>query len=131
MPGPLFISQDELDDLRVQQAEAIAEIGGVGDIKRPTYTANGFGGSTVTFATQSNIPMRLWISSGTNGTAEETRFWGDQELSQTDAFLVVAYNVDLKIQDWIRFDSRDWRVVGIQATDTFITAKRARLKAMR
>lgn len=131
MPGPVFISQDELDDLRAQQIEAIAEIGGLGDIKRPTYTADGLGGSTVTFSTQSNVPMRLWISSGTNGTAEETRFWGEQELSQTDAFVVLAYNADLQIKDWIRFDGRDWRVVGLQATDTFLTAKRARVKAMR
>lgn len=131
MPGPDFISQDELDDLRAQQVEAIAEIGGFGDIKRPTYTADGLGGSTVTFSTQSNVPMRLWISSGTNGTAEETRFWGEQELSQTDAFVVLAYNADLQIKDWISFDGRDWRVVGLQATDTFLTAKRARVKAMR
>lgn len=131
MPGPVFISQAELDEIREQQAIIIAEIGGVGDIKRPTYTPDNYGGSTTSFSTQSNVPMRLWISSGTNGTAEETRFWGEQELSQTDAFLVVAYSADLQIKDWIRFDGRDWRVVGIQATDTFITAKRARLKAMR
>lgn len=131
MPGPNWLSQAELDDLRAQQADIISEIGGIGSIKRPTYTADGYGGYTATYATQSNIPMRLWISSGTNGTAEETRFWGEQELSQTDGFLVVAYNTDLEIKDLIFFDNRNWQVVGIQATDTLITAKKARLKAMR
>lgn len=131
MPGPEFISQAELDDLRAQQIRLIGEIGGFGDIKRPTYVPNGKGGSTPTFVTQSNVPMRLWISSGPNGTSEETRFWGEQERDQTDAFVVLAWNVDIQIGDWIRFDNRDWKVVGLQITDTFRTAIKARVVAMR
>ena len=78
MPGPNFITQAELDDIRAQQINSIAEIGGFGTIKRPTYTADSYGGYTAAYASQTNVPMRLWISSGPNGTAEETRFWGEQ-----------------------------------------------------
>lgn len=131
MPGPVFISQYELDQVRSEQAQAIAEIGGFGDIKRPSYAADGYGGSTTTFTTQSDVAMRLWISSGTNGTAEETRFWGDQELSQTDAFIVVPYGTDITINDQIHYDDREWMVVGLQTKDTFATAIKARVKAMR
>lgn len=132
MPGPNFISQAELDDIRAQQIDMISEIGGFGDIKRATYVSNNKGGYDRTLTNVGlSVPMRVWISSGPNGTAAETRFWGEQELSQTDAFLVVAWNQDLQVQDIIIFDGREWEVVGVQATDTFITAKRARLVAMR
>ena len=131
MPGPNWLSQAELDDLRAQQIDLISEIGGLGDIKRPTYTADGRGGSTTSFVTQSSVPMRIWISSGPNGTAEETKFWGEQELSQTDAFITLAWNADIQIQDWIRFDSKDWRVVGLQITDTLRTAIRGRMESIR
>ncbi len=131
MPGPNWLSQAELDDLRAQQIDLISEIGGVGDIKRPTYTADGNGGSTIAFATQSAVPMRIWISLGPNGTAEETRFWGEQELAQTDAFVTLAWNADIQIQDQIIFDSRIWQVVGLQITDTLRTAIRGRLESLR
>lgn len=131
MPGPDWLSQAELDDLRAQQIDLISEIGGTCDIKRPTYTPNGKGGSTPGFSTQSNVPLRLWISSGPNGTAEETRFWGEEERNQTDAFVTFAWNVDIRIGDWILYDSRDWKVVGVQITDTLRTAIRVRVVAMR
>lgn len=132
MPGPDFISQAELDDLRAQQAEVIAEIGTFGDIKRQSFASNGRGGATRTLTTVgTNVPMRLWISSGPNGTAEETRFWGEQELAQTDAFVVLYWNQDIALQDVIVFDNREWRVVGVQAKDAFITAKRLRVESMR
>ncbi len=131
MPGPNWLSQAELDDLRAQQIDLISEIGGVGDIKRATYTADGRGGSTTSFVTQSSVPMRIWISSGPNGTAEETKFWGEQELSQTDAFITLAWNADIQIQDWVRFDNKDWRIVGLQITDTLRTAIRGRMESIR
>lgn len=132
MPGPVFITQAELDSIRADQAQIIAEIGTVGNIKRQSFVSNGKGGMTRTLTTiGTNVPMRIWISSGPNGTSEEAKFWGEQEVSQTDAFLVVAYNQDLSVLDVIEFDSREWRVVGVQANDAFITAKRARLESMR
>ena len=80
---------------------------------------------------QNNVPMRLWISSGPNGTSEETRFWGNQEKAQSDAFVVLAWNADIQIQDQIIYDNREWEVVGLQITDTFRTAIRVRVEAMR
>lgn len=126
-----FLNQADLDTMRALQAELITEIGGFGDIKRPTYVPNGYGGHSVTFVTQSNIPMRVWISSGPNGTSTESRFWGEQEVNNTDAFLVVQWDTDLQIGDWVHFDSKDWKVVGLQTTDTFHTATRARLESLR
>lgn len=132
MPGPHWISQAELDDIRAQQADAISELGSFGDIKRQSFSSDGNGGQARVLTTVAvNVPLRLWISSGPNGTAAENRFWGEQELSQTDAFVVMAYDQDIQVEDIIVFDGREWRVVGIQATDTFITAKRLRVVAMR
>lgn len=131
MPGPMFISQAELDEIRAIQVQSIVEIGGFGSISRPTTVSDGRGGFTNTYVTQTNVPMRLWISSGPNGTSEETRFWGNQEKAQTDAFIVLAWNADIKIEDVIAYDNRHWSVVGLQITDTFRTAIRARVEAMR
>lgn len=132
MPGPDFITAAELADIRAQQIQSIAEIGGFGDIKRQVFDSDGEGGATRTLNTVgSNVPMRLWISSGPNGTSEETRFWGEKENAQTDAFVVLAWNQDVAIEDVIIYDNREWRVVGFQANDTFITAKRVRVEAMR
>lgn len=65
MPGPNFISQAELDQIRAEQAQVIAEIGTTGNIKRQTWASNGRGGQTRTLTTiGTNVPMRLWISSG-------------------------------------------------------------------
>lgn len=129
--GPIFLSSAEAAQLRADQSELLAEMGSVGQIKRPTYTPNGYGGTTVSFAVQDNIPMRLWISSGPNGTSQESRFWGEQEANSTDAFLVVAFDVDLLIQDWVNVEGRDYRVVGLQTSDSFRTATRARLESLR
>lgn len=131
MPGPNWITQAELDSIRAQQIDLIAEIGGFCDIKRPTNTPDGFGGYTQSFVTQSSVPCRHWISSGPNGTSAESRFWGEQELDQTDAFMVFAWNADIQIEDHVTFDNRDWRVVGLSITDTFRTAIRARVVALR
>lgn len=132
MPGPEFITQAELDDLRAEQIRLIAEIGTVGNIKRQTWASNGRGGQTRTLTTIGlNVPMRHWISSGPNGTSEESKFWGEQEQSQTDAFVVVAWNQDIDVYDIIEFDGREWRVVGAQFDDAFLTAKRLRVEAMK
>ncbi len=132
MPGPVFISQAELDALRAEQIQLIAEIGTTGNIKRQGFASNGRGGQTRTLTTIGTaVPMRLWISSGPNGTSEEAKFWGEQELSQTDAFVVVAWNQDIDVYDIIEFDGREWRVVGVQFNDAFLTAKRLRVEAMR
>jgi head-tail adaptor len=132
MPGPNFITATELAQLRAEQDLLIGEIGTTGTIKRPTYTSNGRGGYTETFATvASNVPLRLWISSGPNGTSEEAKFWGEQELAQTDAFVVMNYNQDINEKDVIDTIGRTWRVVGIQFDDAFLTAKRLRVESMR
>lgn len=132
MPGPNWLSQAELDDLRAQQADIISEIGTTATIKRQSWVSDNMGGQTRTLTTvAANVPLRLWISSGPNGTSEESRFWGEQELSQTDAFVVMAWDQDIQVQDLIEFDGREWRVVGIQATDALLTAKRLRVEAMR
>lgn len=132
MPGPNFITQAELDQLRAEQVDLISEIGTTGTIKRQTWASNGKGGQTRTLTVVgTNIPMRLWISSGPNGTAEEVKFWGEQELAQTDAFVVMAHNQDIAINDLIEYSGREWRVVGMQFDDAFITAKRLRVEAMR
>ncbi len=132
MPGPEFITQAELDGLRAEQIRVIAEIGTVGTIKRQTWASNGRGGQTRTLTTiGTNVPMRLWISSGPNGTSEESKFWGEQEQSQTDAFVVVAWDQDIDVYDLIEYDGREWRVVGTQYDDAFLTAKRLRVEAMK
>ncbi len=132
MPGPNFISQAELDQIRAEQALVIVEIGTVGTIKRQTWASNGRGGMDRTLTTiGTNIPMRLWISSGPNGTSEEAKFWGEQELSQTDAFIVTAWNQDINVYDVIEYGGREWRVVGTQFDDAFLTAKRLRVEAMK
>ena len=132
MPGPDYISQEELDDLRQQQRDLIAEIGGFGDIKRQVFTPNGRGGQTRTLVNVGlNVPMRLWISSGSNGTSAEMRFWGEQELSQTDAFIVMYWDQDVAVEDTIIFDNSEWRVLGMQVTDTFRTATRIRVARLR
>lgn len=132
MPGPNFISQAELDQIRAEQVDLISEIGTTGNIKRQVFTSNGRGGYTRSLTTiGTSVPMRLWISSGPNGTAEEVKFWGEQELAQTDAFVVMAYDQDIQIQDIIEYGGREWRVVGLQFDDAFITAKRLRVESMR
>jgi len=78
-----------------------------------------------------NVPLRHWISSGSNGTSEEAKFWGEQELAQTDAFVVMYWNQDVQINDVILYKGREWRVVGMQFDDAFITAKRLRVESMR
>lgn len=132
MPGSNFITQAELNAIRAEQIRLITEIGTTGTIKRPSHASNGRGGYTRTMVTiGTNVPMRHWISSGSNGTSEEVKLWGEQELSQTDAFVVVAWNQDIKVGDVIEYDSREWRVVGTQFNDAFLTAKRLRVESMR
>jgi len=133
MPGPNFISQAELDQLRAEQKQLIAEVGTTGTIKRQTWASNGRGGMTRTLTTiGTNVPLRHWISSGPNGTSEEAKFWGEQENSQTDAFVVAYWDQDINVYDVITFaDGREWRVVGVQFDDSFLTAKRLRVEAMR
>lgn len=132
MPGPDFITQAELDDLRQQQREVIAEIGGFGDIKRQVFVSNNRGGQTRTLTTIGlNVPMRLWISSGSNGTSAENKFWGEQELSQTDAFVVLYWDQEIAVQDVIIYDNSEWRVLGLQFDDTFRTARRLRVERLR
>lgn len=132
MPGPNFISDAELAQIRAEQDTLIGEIGTTGTIKRQVFVSNGRGGQTRSLTTiGTNVPMRLWISSGPNGTAEEAKFWGEQELSKTDAFVVMNYLQDIQIEDVILYDGREWRVVGLQFDDAFITAKRLRVEAMR
>lgn len=130
--GPTWLSQADADEMRAEQLTLLQEIGSVGQIKRPTYVPNGYGGTTVVFnTTYDNVPMRLWISSGPNGTSQESRFWGEQEQASTDAFLVVAFDQDIQEQDWVHVEGRDYKVVGLQITDSFRTATRARLQSLR
>lgn len=132
MPGPEYITQAELDDLRQQQRDLIGEIGTFGNIKRQVFASNNRGGYSRTLTTIGlNVPMRLWISSGSNGTSEEVKFWGEQELAQTDAFVVLYWDQDIAIADIIEFDGDEWRVVGMQFDDAFLTAKRLRVERMR
>lgn len=132
MPGPMFVTQKELDRLRNEQKQVIKEIGTFGDIKRQVFVSNGRGGQTRSLTTVgTTVPMRLWISSGPNGTSEETKFWGEQELAETDAFVVLYWDQEIAIQDIIIFDGREWRVVGMQFNDAFLTARRLRVEAMR
>jgi len=132
MPGPNWISQAELDSIRQQQIDLIAEIGDFCTLYRATYTSDGQGGQTRTLAVVgNNVPLRHWISSGSNGTSEEVKFWGEQEVSQTDAFVVMYWNQDVQINDVILYKGREWRVVGLQFDDAFITAKRLRVESMR
>lgn len=66
-----------------------------------------------------------------NGTSEEAKFWGEQENSQTDAFVVVYWTQDINVYDVIEFAGREWRVVGTQFDDAFLTAKRLRVESMK
>lgn len=132
MPGYEYLSPAELAQIRGDQDKLRDEIGGTGNIVRPTYTPNGRGGTTRALTTvYSNIPMRIWISSGPNGTTEESKFWGEQEISVTDAFLQVRWDIALELKDIVQWGGREWQIVGIQATDTHNTAIRARLESLR
>ena len=131
MPGPNFISQAELDQMRYEQRLMIQEIGGFGTIKRPTVTPNGRGGWTNDYVEFPNIPMRLWISAGPEGTTDETEYVANQESSQTVAFVTLAWDVDIQLKDHIEYDNRAWEVLGTQYPDTFHTAIRVRVTAIR
>lgn len=131
MPGPMFITQAELDGIRAEQIQSIVEIGGFGTIRRPSIVSDGQGGSITSYTDQVNVPMRLWISSGPTGTTEESRIWADQEKAITSAFLVLAWDADIRIEDHVMYDGRPWLVVGLQVKDTFHTATRVRVESMR
>lgn len=94
-------------------------------------TNNGFGGVVNNYDDETEVPCRLWISSGPNGTSTESRFYGDAEVALTDAFLILAWDQDIAIQDQILYDGRAWEVVGYQSNDTFVSAKRVRLASLR
>lgn len=127
----VFLSQADINYLRSQQSILIREFGGEGDIKRPTYTSNGRGGSTVTYTTQVDVPMRIWISSGSSGTFHESKFWGEKENNQIEAFAVLDWDVDIQIKDHITYEGLVWQVTGMQSPDTFRSARRVQLEAMR
>jgi hypothetical protein len=127
-----FLNAQMLAYMRAQQITMIEEIGGFVNIKRPTGTSSdGSGGFTQTFTTQTAVPARVYISSGPNGTSEESHFWGEQEVNKTDAFIVLAWDADIQNQDFVEFAGRLWSVVGLQITDTHRTAIRGRLESLR
>lgn len=127
-----FLSPADLQQMREEQKRVIAEIGTIVNHQRASYGPNGRGGITRVLTTvNSALPARLWISSGPNGTSEEVRFWAEQELSQTDAFVVVAWDTDVRVEDLFVFDNREFRVVGVQNKDAHNTATRCRVEAMR
>lgn len=131
MPGPNFITQAELDQIRQEQILMIQEIGGFGTIKRPTVAPDGRGGWSNSFVEFPGVPMRLWISAGPEGTTDETEYVGNQEATQTVAFVTMAWDVDIQVKDHIVYDNRAWEVLGMQFPDTFGTAIRVRVTAIR
>lgn len=94
-------------------------------------TSDGYGGVTTTYTDEVDVPCRLWISSGPNGTSSEAHFYGDAEVNVTDAFLVLAWDQDISAGDRITYDNRLWEVAGFQSNDTWVTAKRVRLSSLR
>lgn len=134
-------NQADLDYMRGIQNDNLRD---TCTVRRPTTTPNGRGGFTTTWTTVlENVPCRVWISSGPNGTSEESRFYADQEMNITDSFLIMAWDSDVRVEDEVVYNipaeqqhaggptTRTYKVVGTNAPDTIITALRARIEAIR
>lgn len=106
-------------------------------VQRVTRTKNGEGGYTDAWTTVSSNPGRLWISSGTSGTSEEARMWGDKESNFTEAFVIMPWDVDVTAKDrivWTNTETgvtRTFRIVGTNKYDTIVTATRCRVEGTR
>jgi hypothetical protein len=111
-------------------------------IKRPTTVANGRGGVTRTFTiVASNVPCRVFIASGPNGTSSENHFFGDREVNITDSFLILPWNQDIRVEDYVDYTAptdqntesavRTYKVVGMNKPDSITTVTRARVESVR
>lgn len=104
-------------------------------IQRLTLTKNGEGGYVNTWTdVETDIPGRVWISSGTSGTSEEARKWGDRETNITEAFVVTGWDVDVDLKDriiWTNVETgitRTFKIVGTNRYDSVVTATRCRVE---
>jgi hypothetical protein len=106
-------------------------------VERPTETNTGFGGWETTWTTIATYPCRFWISSGSSGTNQESKFFGDQELNNTVGFIIMPWNADVSVKDritWTKTEngaSRVLYVTGLQREDTWVTATRCRVEGLR
>lgn len=103
-------------------------------IRRPVRTSDGLGGWTETFSQQTGVPCRLWISSGPNGTTQQTGYWAEQEQRRTSAFMIFYWDADVRIGDYLVYTNNEtsftaeYRCVGLQDDDTMNTATRIRVE---
>lgn len=129
-----MISQADLDYMRQFQLDNMLD---TALLERPTETNTGFGGWETTWTTVDTYACRFWISSGSSGTNQESKFWGDQELNNTVGFVVLPWNADVSIKDritWTKAETGESRVLyitGMQTADTFVTAIRCRVESLR
>lgn len=106
-------------------------------VERPTNISNGRGGYTEQFTTTYSGKCRFWISSGTSGTSDESRFWGEREQSFTEAFIMMPWDADVANEDritWTHTETgaqRVVRVVGLNKHDSISTCTRARVIGIR
>lgn len=137
---PLW-DQALIDEIRAVQLDNLPD---TCTIKRPINTPNGRGGFTQTFTTvATSVPCRVYISSGASGTSEEAWFTANQEINITQSFLILAWNQDVRTQDFVDYTipvplrqsgmptTRTYKVLGINKPDTIVTATRCRVEAER
>lgn len=136
MTGPYQLWNDA--DLAYMRAVQSSNLPDTCTVQRPTLVKNGEGGyNTVWVDTYTDIPCRMWISSGTSGTSEESRHWGDREVNFTEAFIIVSWDVDVDEKDqivWTHYEtgsSRAFKVVGTNKHDSITTATRCRVEGLR
>jgi head-tail adaptor len=129
-----FISQSDLAYIRQFQEDNLFD---TCVVERPTTTNNGYGGWTNAWATIATYDCRFWISSGPSGTSQESKFWGNQEVSNTVGFITLKWDADVQVKDRITWtstetgDVRELYITGIQRDDTFVTATRCRVESLR
>ena len=106
-------------------------------VERPSEVNNGFGGWETTWTTIGTYSCRFWISSGSSGTNQESKFFGEQELNNTVGFIIMPYDADVSVKDritWTKAEngaSRVLYVTGLQREDTWVTATRCRVESLR
>ena len=106
-------------DLTSMRAEAAKYLPDTCNVKRPTRSSDGAGGTTVVLsAVAANVPCRAASSGGGEATATD-------KVTATDTWVVtVPYDTDLSTSDRIEWAGRVLEVVAVQGS-TFATVRRA------
>lgn len=107
-------------------------------IDEPVMVKDGMGGYSNTWNTlYLDEPCRMWISSGTSGTSEESRHWGEREVNFTEAFIVLRWDININDKcriTWTHSETgtvREFKIVGLNKHDSITTATRCRVEGFR